>query len=136
MEFCGHEDCFTLGSGVWRGSTKAQCGLYSAPAAIQFFSVSFSVADNLFFVLGGGINSSSSVEKMRRTSSLSLALPGTIAVAPDLAGCVATSRTSSRNLDLRAPSSGPWHLKQLRDKIGLTSRVKSGGCEAAAPKPI
>src|SRR2546423_15695237 len=114
MALHGQEDCFTRGSGACRGSTKAQCGLYSAPAAIQFLSVSFSTADNLFFVLGGGINSSSSVEEIRRTNSLSAGFPGTMAVAPDFAGRVATSRTSNRNFDLRAASSGPWHLKQLR----------------------
>src|SRR5262245_17192433 len=132
MEFCGHREFLTRGNGVCCGRTNAQCGLYSAPAAIQFFRICFSAADNLFFVLGGGISLSSSVEKIRFTNSLSLGFPGTMAVAPDFAGRVATSRTSRRNFDLRAPSSGPWHLKQLRDRIGLTSAVKSG-CETAAP---
>src|SRR5216110_3367150 len=117
MGLRGQEEFFTRGSGVWRGRTKAQCGLYSAPAAIQRLSVSFSAAESLFLVLGGGISSSSSVEEIRLTNSLLSGLRGTMAVAPDFAGWVATSRTSSRNLDLRAASSGPWNLKQFRDKI-------------------
>src|SRR4051794_12250108 len=128
------QEFFTAGRGFCFGRTNAQWGLYSAPAAIQAFSVSFSLADNCFFVLGGGISSSSSVEKTRFTNALSPGLPGTIAVAPDLAGAIATSRTSRRNLDLRAASSGPWHLKQFRERIGLTSSVKSGACGAPALK--
>ena len=85
-----------------------------------------------FFIAGGGITSSLSVEKMRVTSSLSSASPGTIAGSPDFAGFNASSRISSRSFALRALSSGPWHLKQLFERIGRTSRLKSGGVFAAA----
>src|SRR5262245_16959992 len=97
-------------------TTKLQCGSYFAPAATHALSVSFSFAVSFTFVAGGGITSSS-IEVMRRTSSLSLTLPRT---------CSAPSRLSRRSFALRAPSSGPWHLKHRAARMGRTSRLKSG----------
>jgi hypothetical protein len=37
-----------------------------------------------FFVCGGGMTSSSSVERMRLMTSLASGLPGTMAISPDL----------------------------------------------------
>ena len=64
------------------------------------------------------------------TSSLSSGLPGTIGTAPEAAGFTASSRTSSRSFAFRALSSGPWHLKQCRARIGRTWLVKRSGAGA------
>ena len=77
------------------------------------------------FAAGGGIRSSASSAKIRRTSSLSSGLPGTIGRSPELAGFFAASSSSSRSFALRPFSSGPWHLKQCRDRIGRTWSLKS-----------
>jgi len=55
-------------------------------------------------------------------------LPGTITASFVRS---APSFKSSRSLALRALASGPWHLKQLSEKIGNTSRLKSGAATAA-----
>src|SRR5262245_25411227 len=62
---------------------------------------------------------------MRAMSWLLTRSPGTIAYSPDLAALKASSLTSNRNFALRSFSSGPWHLKQLSERIGLMSRLKS-----------
>ena len=61
------------------GGRNAQWSLYSAPSAIQRLSNSFSFASNVLCESAGGICSPSIVEKIRRTSSLFSAFPGTIA---------------------------------------------------------
>src|SRR5262245_53119070 len=62
---------------------------------------------------------------MRRATSLSSGLPGTIGVAPESAGLIASSRKSSRNSPWRAFLSGPWQWKHVSDRIGRTSRLNS-----------
>ena len=91
---------------------------------------------------GGGITSSLSFAVSRFTSSLSPGLPGTIAVSPDSAGFTAVSRVSSRSPALRFSSSGPWHWKQVSEKIGRMSRLNETLSDAgesatatAAPSP-
>ena len=73
---------------------------------------------------GGGITSSGSVLVMRRISSLSPLLPGT------MTGSLvrrAPSFTSSRRSALRVLASGPWQMKQFSERIGRMSRLKSTG---------
>src|SRR4051794_22354743 len=86
-------------------------------------------ADSFFFVDGGGMTSLSSSLVTRLMSSLASGLPATNAgpLRPPLS---ASSRRSRRSLPLRAPSSGPWHLKQKSDRIGRTSRWKSTAASA------
>src|SRR6185436_6510428 len=78
-------------------------------------------------LLGGGISSSGSLLVMRSISLLLLRSLGTIATSPDLAGLKASSLRSKRSLALRSFSSGPWHLKQLSERIGRISRLNSMG---------
>src|SRR6266850_8021835 len=79
---------------------------------------------SLWIDSGGGIKSSGSLVAIRRNNSLSALLLGTITVLPSLTRN-APSLVSSRSFPLRAFSSGPWHWKQLSDKIGRISRLKS-----------
>ena len=44
---------------------------------------------------------------------------------PDLAGLRASARISNRIFALRAPSPGPWHLKQFSVRMDRISRLKS-----------
>src|SRR6478752_544964 len=55
---------------------------------------------------------------------------------PDLAGAMAASRRSKRRPLLRALSSGPWHLKQLCERMGRTWSVKPGGADAACRRAV
>jgi hypothetical protein len=73
----------------------------------------------------GGIFSIGSVCRIRFTSSLSAGLPGTTATAPDSSFAENPSFTSSRSPACRCFSSKPWHLKQLLERIGRISRLKS-----------
>ena len=85
---------------------------------------------------GGGIISSASCERIRRTTSLASGFPGTIGTLPEPVLARAASRRSSRSFACRATSSGPWHLKQCSLRIGRTSRVKSGGCGPLAAATV
>src|SRR5436190_21302412 len=72
---------------------------------------------------------------MRRHNSLAWRSFGLMACLPSRTS-TAPSALSNRNLDLRRFSSGPWQLKQLSERIGRTSRLKSMVLlddEAAAP---
>src|SRR5438552_4879163 len=82
------------------------------------------LAVSLWFDSGGGIKSSESWVVILRNNSLVALLPGTITVLPSLTRN-APSLVSSRSFPLRAFSSGPWHWKQLSDRIGRISRLKS-----------
>src|SRR4029079_4234725 len=75
---------------------------------------------------------------IRRTSSLSSGLPGTIARFPESASAVAPSRESSRSPACRSPSSGPWHLKQFPARIGRMTlpKPKASGVGRSAAKPL
>src|SRR6186997_2107107 len=53
-----------------------------------------------------------------------------MAALPDLAGAMAPSRKSRRRPLLRDLSSGPWHLKQLCERMGRTWSVKPGAAGA------
>lgn len=106
---------FTGGQNGFLGERKAQWVSYSAPSLIQRSRISLSLAVSGFFVSGGGMSSSGSVEWRRKISSLSSALPRT------MASRTASSRTSSRSFALRDFSSGPWQLKQWSERIGCTS---------------
>ena len=66
------------------------------------------------------------VRKMRRISSLSSGLPGTMA-QPRLARQRSPLHARPAEPGLRGPSSGPWHLKQWFARIGRPHR----GCIAA-----
>ena len=69
---------------------------------------------------------SASSKKMRSIKSLSFGLPGLIALEE-----VADSRLSRRNSAARVEAAGPWQRKQLSDKIGRMSRLKSSFSSAA-----
>ena len=55
MALRGQSICLTCGSGACRGATKAQCCLYSAPAAIQRRRICLSRSTSGFLAAGGGI---------------------------------------------------------------------------------
>ena len=99
---------------------NAQCVLYSAPSAIHCLRTCLSASESGSLAAAGGIRSLASSAKIRLTSSLSSGLPGTMGMAPEAAGFTASLRTSRRSLAFRALSSGPWHLKQCRARIGRT----------------
>src|SRR5437870_3746615 len=61
---------------------------------------------------------------MRSIILLLAGSPGTIGMSPDLAGLKGSSLRSNRSLALRPWSSGPWHLKQLSERMGRISRLK------------
>ena len=98
----------------------AQCDSYWAPSLIHCRSVVRSASVSGLCEFGGGMIASSSSEKMRRTSSLCLASPGTIA---------SESTACSRKSNLKSPStviaSGPWQAKHLSDRIDRMSRLNS-----------
>ena len=77
-------------------------------------------------VFGGGITSPGSVLRTRTINSLLSGWPGTSVVA-------APSRVSRRRSAFRSFSSGAWHVKQLFDRMGRTSRLKSTGWADATP---
>ena len=68
--------------------------------------------------------SGSSAAVTRAIRPLSSGRPGTIAGA-SARSATASSRRSSRRSACRASPSGPWHSKQLADRIGRMSRLKS-----------
>ena len=72
---------------------------------------------------------------IRFQSSLDASCLGEMARSPDSTREVAPSVVSSRNPACCFSASGPWHLKQFDDRIGLTSRLKSTG-ESADDTPI
>src|ERR1043166_6796260 len=115
------------GNGRLSGFTYAQCTAYFAPSAIHRFKVSTCAAFSVFPDFTGGIRSSGSLAVTRAIISLLSGAPATIGTAPDLAGFKASARISNLSFALRAPSSGPWHLKQFSVRIGRTSRLKSTG---------
>src|SRR5262249_7318399 len=57
---------------------------------------------------------------------LASGFPETIA-GPGFLGPNASSFRSSRRFAWRIAGSGPWHLKQLSDRMGRISRIKSTG---------
>src|SRR5215471_12209720 len=76
-------------------------------------------------------------ERIRRTRLLAPSLPGTMAGRPDSARLRASSRLSRRKPAWRCLASGPWHLKQLLDRMGRMSRLYSTVCSlAAAARPV
>src|SRR5581483_5552802 len=107
---------FTAGNGGRLGGINDQCGSYSAPFAIQRFSISFWASVNFFLVLGGGIKCDLLSDKMRSIRELFSTSPGTM--ASDL---MASSRRSRRRSALRAALSAPWQAKQFSAKMGRTS---------------
>ncbi len=116
---------FTAGGAGFFGGMNDQCGFQSAPCSIQRTSVAFSTSFNARCDSGAGIITLGSVLVMRRTSSLLPGLPGTTARRPDASFPKAMSFTSRRRPALRCQSSGPWHLKQRSERIGLTWKLKS-----------
>src|SRR5688500_18218447 len=72
---------FNVGTAGRFSGVKDQWASYSAPWATQSVISFFCAAVSFLFDSGGGICTSGSVELIRRTSSLSLILPGTIALA-------------------------------------------------------
>src|SRR5262245_17756922 len=66
-------------------------------------------------------------DEIRLSNSLCSGLPGESTRN-------AMSRWSRRNLAFRALSSGPWHLKQCRARIGRTSVVNKSGSAARSGK--
>src|SRR5687767_2992663 len=79
----------------------------------------------------GGICLSTSVVTSRRYASLSPGFPGTIA-APCGRAATASSRVCKLRLPLICALTGPWHWKQVSDRIGRTSRLQLMSSDAAA----
>ena len=119
-----HAVFLTAGSSALRGGSKAQCVVQAAPSSIHRRSRSICWAESCFPDLLGGIFNSGSSLSRRKTRSLSSGLPATIAAPPDLSLANAPSLVSSRRPALRARSSGPWHAKQLSERMERTSRAK------------
>src|SRR5438132_10598458 len=71
MSFFGQAALFLCGTSGRTGAVNAQWLLYSAPSAIHRRSNSFSAPVSSFFDFAGGIRSSGSLEKIRRTNSRS-----------------------------------------------------------------
>ena len=129
----GQSAALTVGAGWALGLTKAQCGSYFAPWAIQRVRTSFSFGASGRCSSGGGMISSGSVALMRAMTALRFRSPGTMAVSPLLSGLVAPANSSSRSPALRPLlASGPWQPKQRSERIGRTSRLKSTRSAAEA----
>src|SRR5262249_61449603 len=112
---------FAMAGGV--DDTKPPRLLEGPPYSFPLRISSFSVLLSFLLLSGGGITKSGLVELMRRTSWLVSGFPGTTARRPESAGLSASSRTSSRNPAWRSLGSGPWHLKQLLERVGRMSRL-------------
>ena len=110
------------GGSLFSGLLKAQCDSYFPPCWIHFSSSFFSASERIFLDFGGGICSSSSSDWVRKTRSLKSGFPGTMAMDPSRSA-YAFSAMSRRRSALRASLSGPWHSKQLFDRIGKISRL-------------
>ena len=134
ISFTGQCLFFTRGGAGGVIGLKAQCRPHFAPPSIHRLTSSICFTVSLWFDSGGGIRSSGSLVMIRLNNSLSALLPGTITVFPSLTRN-APSLVSSRNFALRAFSSGPWHLKQLSEKIGRTSRLKSASPLVGESRP-
>ena len=115
----------TAGRAGLVGVMKAQCWRYSAPEATQARRTAFSRSDRTIPVPEGGMCAAPSASS-RAKRRLSWGLPGVTAGCPERPPARAATASSSRSLPLRAGSSGPWHLKQARARMGRTSRAKSG----------
>ena len=73
---------------------------------------------------GGGIRSSPSAVSIRRTTSLALGSPGTMATLPLLPGPIAPSRTSRRRPPLRAAASAvTWAANGVLFRLPLKPQV-------------
>ena len=107
------------------GGTNDQCFPHSTPSRIHCSRTAIaSGLSGFLWESSGGMNSSGSSDFTRLISSLSSGLPGTITLA------MAPSRVSRRNFALRAAASNPWQAKQLSERMGRTSRLKSTGSSA------
>ena len=107
------------------GATNAQCSCQSAPVATHFLRSSICSRVRCLFEAAGGILRSGSSDRILATSSLASAFPGTMTGSPDSPLPSADVFSSSRKPPLRCFSSGPWQAKQLLDRIGRMSRLKS-----------
>ena len=79
-------------------------------------------------------NFSKNARQEKATNMAKSLSPGRTTVAGVLGGRIFSARMraiSSRSFALRALASGAWHLKQVSEKIGNTSRLKSGAAIAA-----
>ena len=97
-----HSSPWGLGTSGRVGRMNDQCCSYFAPELIHRISNSFSSGLRVLFDDKGGICSSGSFDRIRRTNSLSCELPGRIAPLS-----VADSNSSSRRSASRVSSSGP-----------------------------
>ena len=106
------------------GGMKAQCFCHSAPCSIQRRIDSFSAPVSKRPMSDGGMTSSGLSVVMRRYASLPPGLPATNGRTPSSLRN-APSSVSSRRPALRWLASGPWHWKQLSERIGRMSRLNS-----------
>ena len=131
--FLGHSELEGFGSGGESGFTKAQWFSHLAPSLIHFCRVCLSLSVSCRCASGGGMISSGSLFKIRKTSSLSSGLPEAIAGKPSRLA-LASSSTSNLRLASRVSESGPWQVKQASERMGRTSRLKLMFC--AVPEPV
>ena len=132
--FFGQDVFFTAGTAGRLGGTYAQCGSYSAPAAIHRFRSSICLSGSRSPASGGGITRSGSVEVIRAMISLSSGFPGTIAAWPPrsaVAPANVSSRRPSSPPPWRSSPSGPWQRTQRLERMPLMSRVNEGAGSAA-----
>lgn len=85
---------------------------------------------SVFPVLTGGILNAGFASLIRTQTLLASGLPGIMA-APGKRRANASSFRSRRKPAWRMAGSGPWHLKQLSDRIGRMSRLKSRADESS-----
>ena len=112
---------------------NAQCVSYSAPSAIHCRSVATLGGVMLgSFDFAGGMCSSGSVERMRRITSLSSGLPGTITPSPPF---TADSRTSSRRSGLALlrvrPVAEEAFVREDRPDVAVEADRAGGGWRCA-----
>ena len=110
------------------GLRNAQCTSYFAPSATHCLRVCRSDSRAANWPQRGGISSSASSAKIRRTSSLSSGFPGTIGRSPELAGFVADSSWSSAQFGLAALVVGTVALEAMasKDRPHLVAEIDGG----------
>src|SRR5436305_12664953 len=65
--------------------------------------------------------------RIRSYNALAVAYPGEIVIFPEGSIAITASDRSSRSAAIRRFESIPWQRKQLLERIGRTSRLKSTG---------
>ena len=124
MSLRGQASSFTLGKLGRCGGVKAQWVCQGAPSSIHWRTSSICFSVKVRSEPTGGIRVAWSLVLILWYSLLSAAFPGTITWYPPRSA-KAPSFVSRRRFTIRCFSSGPWQAKQLSERIGRISRLKS-----------